>query len=166
MELKAMRHTRIYKRALFIDQFVDAYQKVRKRHNFPHREVASVIEYLFPGCIYTGRGAFKTVHKVSSRARDLVLKTSNPKNIRSDRRAYRRLPPTIRNRYFAKIYWTTKYCLLQKYGRQADHIPPRQLKKLKAVARACGLTDVRPGNIRKVDGRFKIVDANLGRRMS
>ncbi|MCS7115098.1 MAG: hypothetical protein N0A00_06855 [Candidatus Bathyarchaeota archaeon] len=23
----------------------------------------------------------------------------------------------IRNRYFAKIYWTTQYCLLQKYGK-------------------------------------------------
>lgn len=165
MERKVVRHARIYKRALFIDQFVDAYQKVRRRRNFPHREVASIIQYLFPGCIYTGRGAFKTVHKVSSRARDLVLKTSNPKNIRSDWRAYRRLPPTIRNRYFVKIYWTTKYCLLQKYGRHADHIPPRRLKKLKAVTRAGGLTDVRLGNIRKVDGRFKIVDASLGKRM-
>lgn len=154
-----MRHERIHKRALFIDEFVDAYKKVRNRTTFPHREVGRIVHFLFPGCSYTGRGAFKTVHKVSSRARDLVLKTTNPKNIRKDKQAYMRLPPTKRNRYFAKIYWVTKYCLLQKYGKKLERIPERDLKKLKVVAKEYGLSDVRPGNIRKIDGRFKIVDA-------
>ncbi len=155
-----IRHASIYKKAKFIDQFIDKYKSVRKRFSFPHKEVATIIHFLFPNSTYSGRGAFKTVHKVSSRARNLVLKTSQPKNIRNDERAYRRLPSNLRNRYFAKIYWRTKYCLLQKYGKRTS-IPSDRLKKLKSIAKQYKLTDVRPDNVRKVDGHFKIVDASL-----
>ena len=158
-----MRHELIRKRAVFIDQFVDAYKKVRKRSTFPHREVASIVHFLFPGSRYTGRGAFKTVHRVSSRARNLVLKTSHPRRIRDDLRSYNRIPLTLRNRYFAKIYWRTKYCLLQKFGERGK-VPPPKLQQLKRVAARFGLTDVRLANVRKVDGRFKIVDASVRRR--
>jgi hypothetical protein len=125
--------------------------------------VAVIIHFLFPGSSYSGRGAYKTVHKISSRARDLVLKSSNPKNIKNDERAYKRLPPTLRNRYFAKIYWRTKYFMLQKYGTKSK-VPDEKLRQLKSVAGKHGLTDVRPANIRKVDGRYKIVDASVRNR--
>ena len=161
---RVRRHERIYRRARFIDKFVDAYKKVRHRRTFPHREVASIIHFLFPGCSFKGRGAFKTVHKVSSQVRDLVLKTSSPRTIRNDMRVYRRIPKGKRNRYFAKIYWATKYCLLQKYGKRTKRVPRESLEKLKRIAKQHGLTDVRPDNIRKVDGHFKIVDANMSRR--
>lgn len=155
-----MRHALINKKAKFIDKFIDEYKKVRNRTSFLHKEVAMIIHFLFPGSSYSGRGAFKTVHKVSSRARDLVLKTSNPRNIRNDERAYKRFPEKLRNRYFSKIYWRTKYCLLQKYGK-GGKVPEKRMTQLKSVAKRYGLTDVRPANIRKVDGRFKIVDANI-----
>jgi hypothetical protein len=158
-----MRHALIRKKAEFIDQFVDAYKRIRKRTSFPHKEVGSIIHFLFPGGSYSGRGAFKTVHKVSSRAKTLVLKTSHFKNITQDVRAYKKLPQTLRNRYLAKIYWRTKYCLLQKYGRKVT-MPPMELGRLKAVGKKHGLTDVRPDNVRKVDERFKIVDASVRRR--
>jgi len=74
--------------------------------------------------------------------------------------AYHSLPKNIRNRYFAKIYWLTDHCLLQKYGR-ATRVPDHELRKLKSVGKEYGLRDIRPANIRKVDGRFKIVDASL-----
>lgn len=154
-----MRHALIHRKAEFIDQFVDAYKRVRKRSSFPHKEVGGIIHLLFPGSSYSGRGAFKTVHRVSSRAKTLVLKTSHFKNITKDMRAYKRLPPTVRNRYFAKVYWRTKYCLLQKYGRKVV-VHEGELSNLKAVAKKYGLTDVRPDNIRKIDGHLKIVDAS------
>ncbi len=158
-----MRHALIRRKALFLDQFIDAYKRVRRRRTFPHREVQTMIRFLFPGSAFSGRGAFKTVHKVSSRERDLVLKTSNPRSLLRDERAYRRVPPTLRNRYFAKIYWRTKYCLLQKFG-VARLVPPQQLARLKEVGERYRLTDVRPANIRRVEGAFKIVDASLSRR--
>lgn len=154
------RHELIYRKAEFIDQFVDSYKRIRKRSTFPHKEVAVIVRFLFPGSSYAGRGAFATVHKVSSRARDLVLKTSVPKKTRNDERAYRRIPENIRNRYFAKVYWRTKYCLLQKYGEEAD-VPAAKLAQLKAIGKKFGLSDIRPANVRKVDGLFKIVDATL-----
>lgn len=158
------RHRKIYKTAVLIDGFVDRYKKGRKRRTFPHKEVKIIMHLIIPGSRYTGRGAFKTVHKVSSRARDLVLKTSNPKNIRSDVRAYRKLPSSIRNRYFAKVYWWTKYCLLQKFGRKARNVPDDAMRRLKEVGRKHGLADIRPENVRKVDGHYKIVDASVRKK--
>ena len=149
------RHRRIYEKALFLDAFIKEYQKVRGRKTFPHKEVRILIHFLFPGSSISGRGAFKTVHKVYSRARHLVLKTSSPKNIRNDWRAYNKIPETLRNRYFAKIYWKTKYCLLQQFGTKRT-VPPKALCGLKRIAREHELTDIRPANIRKVDGHFKV----------
>jgi hypothetical protein len=106
---------------------------------------------------------FKTAYKVSSRTRELVLKAANRRSILRDLRAYRLLPRTLRNRYFAKVYWRTKYCLLQKYGSPGP-VPPAGLARLKAVGKRYGLTDVREANIRKVGGVFKLVDANVSRR--
>lgn len=162
MANQSIRHALIYKKAKFIDEFIDKYKSIRQRTSFPHREVATIIRLLFPGSNYSGRGALKTVHKVSSRARDLVLKTSHPKNIRNDQRAYKRLPENIRNRYFGKIYWTTKYCLLQKYGKKSQ-VPPDIQKKLRQIAKLYRLIDVRKDNVRRIDGRFKIVDANVSK---
>jgi len=158
-----MRHARIYKKARFIDQLVDYYKQGRGRRSFPHKVVHDVVRLLFPGSELSGRGFFKTVHKVSSPARHLVLKTASSRSILWDLRVYKRLPATIRNRYFAKVYWRTKYCLLQKYGKEGK-IPTDRLGQLKSIGKRYGLGDIRPVNIRKIDGRFKIVDANLRKR--
>lgn len=160
----AIRHKRLLVKAFFIDDFVVDYKRVRKRKSFPHKEVGMIIRFLFSGASYKGRGAFKTVHRVHSMARDLVLKTSNAKNIRADIRAYSRLPASIRNRYFAKIYWATRHMLLQKYGRAAERVPDDVLRRLKAVGKEHRLTDIRPANIRKVEGKYKIVDASVSHK--
>src|SRR2546425_1997648 len=94
-----MRHALIYRKAELLDDFIDVYKRARKRRHFPHQAVGTVIRLLFPGGKSLGRGAFKTVHKISARERDLVLKTSSRRNLRSDERAYRRLPGNVRNRY-------------------------------------------------------------------
>jgi hypothetical protein len=153
-----MRHALLNRTAQIIDRFVDTHKRVRRRTTFPHKEISEIISMLFPGSSREGRGAFKSVHVVYSRSRTLVLKTSNPRNIRTDLRAYKRIPETVRNRYFGKIYWGTKYCLLQKYGREV-RVPESALLKLKSIGKAYGLKDIRPANIRKINGRFKIIDA-------
>jgi hypothetical protein len=75
--IKSMRHRLIHKKAQFIDQLIDYYKAARGRHSFPHKEVGHLVQFLFPGSVYKGRGAFKTVHKISSQAKDLALKTSH-----------------------------------------------------------------------------------------
>jgi len=155
-----VRHETIHEKALLIDKFVDIYMRAKKRKTFPHKEVGQIIHWLFPNSKSRGRGTFKTVYQISSRERDLVLKISKEKSIRNDIEAYDKLPRTIRNRYFAKVYWNTKYCLLQKYGK-AVKVSPKVVESLKRKVRSYGLCDVRADNIRKVNGIFKIVDATV-----
>lgn len=155
-----MRHVLIQRTARLVDQFVDVYKRARKRTTFPHKGVHEIVTLLFPGSAKTGRGAFKTVFVVRSRKRSLALKTSNSNQIMNDWLAYHRLPKGIRNRYFAKIYWLTDHCLLQKYG-QESRVPERVLRDLKKIGKKFGLRDIRPANILKIDGQFKIVDAGL-----
>jgi hypothetical protein len=153
-----MRHKKIHERARFLDWFVGSYNKVRRRRTFPHKAVGMAIRLLFPNWTYRGKGAYKTVYKLRSTKRRLVLKVADKKRIKEDFRAYRSIPETVRNRYFAKIYWHTEYTMLQKYGRKT-RIPDSELKKLKDVGKRHGLSDIRPDNIRKVGFHFKIVDA-------
>lgn len=155
-----MRHVLLQRTARIIDQLIEAHRRARKRRNFPHKEVWGIVNLLFPGSAHSGRGAHKTVFVVRSRVKSLALKTSNSDKIMNDWLAYHSLPKNIRNRYFAKIYWLTDHCLLQKYGKESQ-VPEKVLQKLKEIGKKYGLRDIRPANIRKVDGRFKIVDASL-----
>jgi hypothetical protein len=143
---------------------IEAYMRAQNRSTFPHGAVGKILRFVFPGSRLLGRGAYKSVYRVGSNVRDLALKTSNAKNIRVEGHVYKRLPPGVRNWYFGKIYWATKYCLLQKYGTRG-RIPSGRLEKLKEIARRYGLTDVRPGNIRRIGKVFKIIDANPSRKM-
>ena len=154
-----MRHAILKKRAEMVDVIIDHYKRARGLRNFPKRIVADVVGLMFPHSNFEGRGFFKEVHSVRSRARKLVLKLSHAKSTRRDWRVYQRLPAGIRNRYFAKIYWHTKYCSLQKYGKKVS-VPKLELEKLRMCVRKYGLRDIRADNVRKVEGRFKIVDAN------
>lgn len=154
-----MRHAILKKRAEIVDLIIDRYNRVRRRKNFPKKIVADVVGLMFPDSNFEGRGFFKEVHSVHSRARKLVLKLSHAKSTKRDWKVYHLLPEGIRNRYFARIYWHTKYCSLQKYGRKV-RVPKQELKKLRMRVRRYGLNDIRADNVRKVEGHFKIVDAN------
>lgn len=158
------RHAYIARKALLLDKLIEAYSRARRLRRFPRKRAREIAALLFPGSSYADDGAYKTVQKVSSRARHLVLKLSKPENIRADLRAYVRLPRRIRNWHFTKIYWATKYCLLQKRGKRRP-IPSEQFAKLREVAARYGLKDVRRENIRQVDGRFKIIDATYKGRV-
>lgn len=161
--MKKPRHATLKRRAEIIDLVIEHYNKARKRKNFPRKIVEDLVRLVFPISNFEGRGAFKEVHKIRSRAFKRVLKVSNDESTRRDWKAYQRLPKNIRNRYFAKIYWSTKYCQLQKFGKDVK-VPKDELRKLKAIGNRYGLTDIRPANVRKIDGHFKIVDASVRRK--
>src|SRR3990172_7952406 len=142
-----MKHRRLRQRARFLDKFIDSYRRLRRRKTFPHKAVEQVVPFLFRGWRHEGRGAFKTVYRVTSTSRHVALKTARARHIRRDMKLYKSLPGNLRNRYFAKIYWHTKYCLLQKYGRSVKHVPSREMKILKRFAKDRGLCDIRKDNI-------------------
>jgi hypothetical protein len=155
-----MRHKKIHDNLLLIDKFVELYRRTRKTSKLPRKEIKILVEFLFEGSKYLDSGAYKNVYQINSRKRKLALKIGREEYIKDDMESYGKLPKRIRNRYFAKIYWHTKFCLIQKFGKKSK-IPPEEIKKLKIIGRKYGLADIRKANILKVDGRFKIVDASL-----
>ena len=159
---KAKRHALIYKRARLIDRLIDNYRTAKELSNFPREVAGRIVGVVFPTMQWGGRGWYKTVYRISSRKKDLVLKVSDSKNIKNDLVAYHRIPRSERNRLFAKIYWKSKYCLLQKYGK-ATRISQKKLLELRRTANGFRLRDIKADNVRLVDGCFKIVDANLSR---
>jgi hypothetical protein len=70
------------------------------------------------------------------------------------------MPPSLRHVYFARIFWHTKYSILQEYGVVAD-ISAESLAQFKAIADQYGILDITCDNIRSVDGKLKIIDANI-----
>ncbi|MDO8647065.1 MAG: hypothetical protein Q7R70_01455 [Candidatus Diapherotrites archaeon] len=158
-----MRHKSIYeKKVRFIDDFVDKYIRIRHSKNFPHTAIGIVIKLLFPKSYKINKGWYKTAFYISSRKKDLVIKIGRTKNLKQDWKAYQKFPKGIRNKYFAKIYWHSKYCLLQKWGKAAkiSNKDPRIIK-LKEKASYYGLNDIKPANTAFFDGKLKIIDASI-----
>jgi hypothetical protein len=155
-----MRHSLIYRKAILIDALLDNYRTEKSLTNFPRKVAAKIVGVVFPKSCLRGRGWYKAAFKLPTRARDVVLKISDSKNIKADWAAYNQFPKWQRNRNFAKIYWTTKYCLLQKHGTKRI-VSQAELYRLRRIGSRYNLCDIRGDNIRFVDGGFKIIDANL-----
>ncbi len=104
-------------------------------------------------------GWHKIVFGIKSAQQKIVLKVGTKRSIENDHRAYKRLPESIRHRLFAHIFWHTRYCLLQEYG-FAAHVTVEQLASVRAIVYKYGVYDVKAENLRAVNGKLKIIDAN------
>ncbi len=122
---------------------------------------ATVLEN-FPDFYVVSSGWHKLV--VANRRIDhtVVLKIGPQKSIENDHHVYKSLPEEERHRVFARIFWHTKYCLLQEYGLPAN-VSPKQLMLIRREVIRYGVFDVKPENLRLIDGKLKIIDANLTR---
>jgi hypothetical protein len=152
-----MRYKEIRKKALLIDRFIDINKKPMK---LPIKEVDIIIRYLFPSCYIRNKGWYKTVFKICAKNGPVVLKIGKKDSIENDHRVYKSLPRSIRRKYFARIFWHTKYCLLQEYG-EAINLTKADIDRMKLFGKKHGLVDIKKDNIRMIDGRLKIIDATL-----
>jgi hypothetical protein len=172
----AKKRTRIktYRKVKFIDDFIDLYKKARHNNRLPREAIKVIVPFLFPGAKFLGKGFYKIAFYIPLGKRKYVLKFSHSKHLGQDFKVYYRIPENIRNRYFAKIYWTPKknrpkYCILQKYAKQPNARKKRKLInnpqfiKLKVLAKKYRITDIRPDNVGFVDNKLKILDASLKR---
>jgi hypothetical protein len=66
----------------------------------------------------------------------------------------------VRHQLFAKIFWHTKYCLLQEIGFSAQ-VTSAQLFEVRRLVYRYSIFDVKADNLKKIDGKLKIVDANV-----
>ena len=114
----------------------------------------------FPDLYVRDVGWHKIVFGIHSMDQKIVLKVGTRKSIENDHRAYKRVPESMRHQVFARIFWHTKYCLLQEYGFPAQ-ANARELTRLRRIVYRYGIFDVKAENLKRINGELKIIDANV-----
>jgi len=155
-----MKFKRVHGQAKLVDKLIDAKKKDRGTSFITKPEVTAIVTRIFPDLIPESDGWHKAVFRVRSEDRDLVLKIGRKEAIENDYRVYKRLPESVRHRLFARMYWHTKYCLLQEYGSKTQ-VSLADVNKLREFGYQYGLIDIKSKNIRSVNGNLKIIDANM-----
>jgi hypothetical protein len=107
-------------------------------------------------------GWHKIVFGIRACDEKIVLKVAAKRVIENDHRAYKRVPENMRHRLFARIFWHTKYCLLQEYG-FPTHVTAEQLATIRQVVYRYGIFDIKAENLKRIGGELKIIDANVTR---
>lgn len=126
----------------------------------PLNEIEKIIYLIFPDASMENYGVHKLVFRLQHKDKKLALKVGKQEAIEKDHKAYKQFPERLRHVYFAKIYWHTKYCLLQEYGVEAK-VTAEELVQIRSIASKFGLLDISCENIRNVNGVLKIVDAGF-----
>ena len=126
----------------------------------PQEELKNLILKNFPDLSLTDVGWHKIVFSIQLTDRKIVLKVGPKKSIENDHRAYKRVPENMRHKLFARIFWHTKYCLLQEYGFPA-HVTTEELSNLRRILYKYGIFDVKADNLKRIDGQIKIIDVNV-----
>ncbi len=157
-----MQYKRIYDLVNnVIKPLIKEIKKAKNTKRMPYKEIKAILDMLYPDTKNenVGQGYFKRVFIIHTKKRWLALKIGRSnKDMRKDATTYKSIPLNVRNRYFAKVYWTSGLFMLQKYGEKAK-VPKNEKQRLKAMGIRYGLKDIRDANIMKVGNRFKIVDA-------
>lgn len=154
-----MKFKTLHQRAKILDNLIDAY--ISSRTGFvPVNELQNIVPTIFSEAKLLSFGMHKLVFHILYRQQDFVLKIGKKDAIENDHKAYKQLPHPYRHVYFARVFWHTKYCLLQEYGVKVD-VTPQELSQLRSIANKFGLLDISCENIRNIDGYLKIVDAAI-----
>jgi hypothetical protein len=150
----------LHERAKILDDLIEAYIKSKKSVFVPMNELTTLVPLIFPDASLLSFGMHKLVFKVKYSSDVLALKIGKHADIENDHSAYKQLPHPYRHVYFARVFWHTKYCLLQEYGVEVQ-VTPEELSQLRSIAGKFGLLDISCENIRNIDGYLKIIDAGL-----
>ena len=166
MKREKIRYRKIFDLVVkVIEPSIGIIKRARKIETMPFKDIEKLINIFFPKTKHfeTAKGFYKHVFVIHSDKKKLVLKIGRSrKDMRKDFVTYKKLPASIRNRYFAKIYWRRNLFMLQKYGKIV-RVPDKTEAALKSIGNKYGLKDVRKANILKFGKNFKIVDAERRR---
>ena len=155
-----MKFKSLYEKARALDRSIDNYIEMERAGFVPMRKLKELVIAVFPEAVMVNFGLHKLVFHLKHQSRDLALKVGKAQSVERDHRTYNLLPPPLRHTYFARIFWHTKYSILQEYGTEAD-VTQRELLQLRALAGRYRLLDITCDNIRWVDGQLKIIDAGI-----
>ncbi len=155
-----MKFKSLHERAKLLDDIIDAYLKSQRSAFVPMDELRNIVPMMFPRTTMESYGIHKLVFRVRHKSHELALKIGKEEDIEKDHKAYKQLPSKYRQVYFAKMFWHTKYCLLQEFGVEVD-VTPQELVQLRSIASRFGLLDISCDNIRNINGYLKIIDAGV-----
>jgi hypothetical protein len=141
-----------------LDNLIDNYLKIKGTSFVPFRDLEKIVIAIFPQAVRVNFGLHKLVFSLSHKAHILALKVGKAQSVEYDHKVYKKLPRHVRSVYFARIFWHTKYCLLQEWGIEAE-VAPEHLVQIRMIAEKYGLLDITCDNIRIVNGSLKIIDA-------
>ncbi len=155
-----MKYETIHHQAKQIDRLIDDYIRLRGSVLIPQVELKNLLLKDFPNLYVKDVGWHKMVFGVRGFDKKMVLKVGTKKIIENDHRAYKRVPESVRHQLFARIFWHTKYCLLQEYGFSA-HVTQEELAHLRGIMYGYGIFDVKADNLKRINGQLKIIDVNV-----
>ena len=155
LKFKSYHHT-----AIQIDHSIDHYLHLSGSPFITQPQLEKLVSRNFPDLYVRDVGWHKIVFGIHSADQKIVLKIGPKKSIENDHRTYKRIPESIRHQVFARIFWHTKYCLLQEYGFPAQ-INEGELARLRRIVYRYGVFDIKKENLKRINGELKIIDANL-----
>ena len=155
MKYKTLHHT-----ARQIDHLIDHHLHSRRASIIPQDELKRIVPKEFPDLYVQSFGWHKIVFGIHSAEQKIVLKVGAKGSIENDHRAYKRVPENMRHKLFARIFWHTKYCLLQEYGFPAQ-VTQEELSRLRRIVYRYGIFDVKAENVKRIDGKLRIIDASI-----
>jgi hypothetical protein len=154
-----LKYKTLHQTARQIDHLIDRYIESKGTSFIGQDELKKLILKDFPDLYVKDAGWHKIVFGIHSIDQKIVLKVGPKTSIEKDHRAYKRVPESMRHQLFAKIFWHTKYCLLQQYGYSAN-VTQKELDILRRTVYKYGISDIKAENLRMFDGELKIIDAN------
>ena len=154
-----MKFKSLHEKSRLLDSSIDEYLKANGSF-VPMRQLQEKVQAVFPDAVMVNFGLHKLVFHLRHKSHELVLKVGKAQAMERDHRVYKQMPPNLRHVYFARIFWHTQYWILQEYGVEAD-VSSESLAQLKEIAEQYGLLDITCDNVRSVDGKLKIIDANI-----
>ncbi len=157
-----MKYRELHHQAKHIDRLIDAELHARGGLFLAQEQLKMIILKNYAEFYVESSGWHKVVFGNSAIDHKVVLKVGPKKSIELDHRAYKRVPERVRHRFFARIFWHTKYCLLQEYGIKAN-VTKEQLTCVRQAIYKYGIFDVKADNLRWVEGELKVIDANVTR---
>jgi hypothetical protein len=150
----------LHQKAHLTDDLIAAYLNSKRGGFVPMQELRDIVPTVFPEAKMVSFGMHKLVFHLKHGHHDLALKVGRKEDIEKDHTAYKQLPHPYRRVYFARVFWHTRYCLLQEYGTEVD-VTPEELSQIRSIASKFGLLDISCENIRNIDGYLKIIDATI-----
>jgi hypothetical protein len=154
-----LRYKVLHETAKEIDHLIDHHLHMNGTLVIPQEELKKIVLKKYPDLFVQNFGWHKTVFGFHSIDK-IVLKVGPKNSIENDHRAYKRVPEDTRHKVFARIFWHTKYCLLQEYGYPAQ-VTQEELTRLRHVVNRYGIFDVKAENVKLIGGELKIIDANV-----